>query len=635
MNTSIADHLWQSTVFAAVAALLTLVLRSNRARVRHALWLAASLKFLIPFSLFVTLGAQMHWRKAEVPTPSNFSLVMDQVSDPFNAFALPPVATVGRVQSSTPWPAILSAIWAFGFIAISGSWVIQLRRIRSVVRAGLPIALDIPIRAITSPTTLEPGVFGVFRPILLFPNGIVERLTPAQLESVIEHELYHVRHRDNLAAALHMFVETVFWFHPLVWWIGKRLVAERERACDEAVLLTGGAPQVYAEAILNVCRLYVESPLPCVAGITGSELKQRIETIVKNRTGDPLTRLKKLVLAGTGTAVLAAPIIIGIFNAPASLAQDTSQPVPRFEVASIKPCSLETAMVASGSAASSDRLSTGCAPLAWSDHTGLIQRAYTRFAEGRYHQFGLYAIEGAPDWVRTSFYAIDAKSERPQTTEMMQGPMMQKLLEDRFKLRIHRESREGPVYNLVATKAVKLPPFQAGTCVDLPPLLISPNPVPPDRGHFCRFQIDLGPAASIDAEGATVDGLTMLLDVVLDRHVVDRTGLAGRFSIHLDFAPTKGPASEQPSDRPSIFSALQEQLGLKLEPARGPRPLLVIDHIEKPTDNFAEPAKPQPPPAAPIAAKPAPRPPTAVADDKPLHFDAESIKRVNPSGEEW
>ena len=57
-----------------------------------------------------------------------------------------------------------------------------------------------------------------------------------QLEAVIAHELCHVRHRDNLIAAIHMFVETVFWFHPLVWWIGKRMVEERERACDEEVL---------------------------------------------------------------------------------------------------------------------------------------------------------------------------------------------------------------------------------------------------------------------------------------------------------------------------------------------------------------------------------------------------------------
>jgi beta-lactamase regulating signal transducer with metallopeptidase domain len=73
-------------------------------------------------------------------------------------------------------------------------------------------------------------------------------------------ELCHVRYRDNLTAAIHMFVETVFWFHPLVWWMGMRMVRERERACDEEVLRRGSEPRVYAEGILSVCELYVESP---------------------------------------------------------------------------------------------------------------------------------------------------------------------------------------------------------------------------------------------------------------------------------------------------------------------------------------------------------------------------------------
>ena len=80
--------------------------------------------------------------------------------------------------------------------------------------------------------------------------------------------------RDNLSASIHMIVEAVFGFHPLVWWIGVRLVDERERACDEDVLRLGNERHVYAEAILNVCKYYLESPLVCVSGITGSDLKE-------------------------------------------------------------------------------------------------------------------------------------------------------------------------------------------------------------------------------------------------------------------------------------------------------------------------------------------------------------------------
>src|SRR5438552_651971 len=83
-------------------------------------------------------------------------------------------------------------------------------------------------------------------------------LRPPQLEAVLAHELCHVRRRDNLVASIHMIVEAIFWFHPLVWWIGAKLVEERERACDEEVLRLGSEPRVYAEGIVNVCKLYRE-----------------------------------------------------------------------------------------------------------------------------------------------------------------------------------------------------------------------------------------------------------------------------------------------------------------------------------------------------------------------------------------
>ena len=129
---------------------------------------------------------------------------------------------------------------------------------------------------------------------------------------MLAHELCHVRRRDNFTAAIHMIVEAVFWFHPLVWWIGARLVEERERACDEEVLRLGNEPQVYAEGILNVCKLYVESPLVCVSGVTGSDLKKRMERIMKNQFGTALSVRKKLLLATAGVAVLAVPVVAGV-----------------------------------------------------------------------------------------------------------------------------------------------------------------------------------------------------------------------------------------------------------------------------------------------------------------------------------
>ena len=185
-------------------------------------------------------------------------------------------------------------------------------RIRAAIRASSLIDIPGSVEIRASPGLLEPGVVGFFRPILLLPAGIVERLTPLQLQAVLAHEMCHVRRRDNLTSAIHMMVEAVFWFHPFVWFIGARMVEERERACDEAVLSLGGEPRDYAEGILSVCKLYVESPLVCVSGVTGANLKRRIEAIIANRTGQRLNRVKKFVLACAGVAVLVGPVVLGL-----------------------------------------------------------------------------------------------------------------------------------------------------------------------------------------------------------------------------------------------------------------------------------------------------------------------------------
>src|SRR5262249_3347860 len=156
---------------------------------------------------------------------------------------------------------------------------------------------------------------------LLWPAGISDRLADAQLEAIVAHEVCHVRRRDNLAAAIHMAVEALFWFHPLVWWLGARLVDERENACDEPVLLIGGEPPAYAESILKTCQFYLESPLVCMSGVTGSDLKRRIERIMTQRLGRRLDWRRKALLASAGIAAVAGPIGFGVFTAPAIRAQ--------------------------------------------------------------------------------------------------------------------------------------------------------------------------------------------------------------------------------------------------------------------------------------------------------------------------
>ena len=156
----IANHLWQSTLFAGVAGLLTLILRRNPARVRHWIWVAASLKFLVPFSLLVALGSSLGWRTAPLsPTPSVFSTVADQVSEPFPPEAAASPSPLPTAPRTNRLPLTLWMAWAVGFAGIACAWWIRWRRITAVIRAGSPIELGFPVPAMSSSSFLEPGVF--------------------------------------------------------------------------------------------------------------------------------------------------------------------------------------------------------------------------------------------------------------------------------------------------------------------------------------------------------------------------------------------------------------------------------------------------------------------------------------------
>ena len=327
MLTGIANHLWQSTLFALVAILLSFALRKNQARTRHTIWMLASLKFLVPFSLLVSAGSHVP-RRTSAPVTQPASLVLEKISQPF------PNPTVAvTAHPATNWQALALALWLCGCGAVLGNWSIRWKRVRSAARLATRAKIDAPIEIKFSPALMEPGIFGILRPVLLLPQGIAERLTTQQFDAIIAHELCHVRRRDNLTSALHMLVEATFWFHPLVWWIGARLVEERENACDEEVLHLGKDPQVYAESILRVCQLYLESPLVCVSGITGADLKQRIEAIMTRGIGEKLGLGRKLMLAALAITAVVGPLAIGFLHAPPLRAQTllTGQPRLKFE----------------------------------------------------------------------------------------------------------------------------------------------------------------------------------------------------------------------------------------------------------------------------------------------------------------
>lgn len=279
-----------------------------------------------------------------------------------------------------------------------------------------------------------------------------------------------------------------------------------------------------------------------------------------------LTFAKKIALTVAGLAALVAPIAAGFLNAPLIRAQ---------------------------SAVAAGRLNTGCTALVDTDSTGLIQRAYVRFADGQPHRTGIVPITGGAAWIHSEFFDIDARAAGNPNEEMMQGPMLQVLLEDRVQLKVHRETREVPVYALTVVQGgSRLKSFEEGSCIPMP--LKVPLPALAPGQQYCKVRVGIQPPA-VDAQGSTLAEFSQLLDLVLDRPVIDKTGITGKFDIHLEFAINEATPRYLPggdlaqfadgaSDRamPSIFAALQ-QLGLKLEPTQGSRDFLVIDHVERPT----------------------------------------------------
>jgi TonB family protein len=185
--------------------------------------------------------------------------------------------------------------------------------LRRAERDPNPLTNDgIRIEIVRTDAPLEPGVVGLFRSVLLLPRGLENRLTTQQLGAILAHEICHVRRRDNLTATVHMLVEAIFWFYPLVWWIGARLIDERERACDEMVVACGHDPATYAEGILNVCEHYTGSPLRCAAGISGSDLNRRITQSMWYRGMNSLKLAKKFFLGAAGAATFASPLLAGL-----------------------------------------------------------------------------------------------------------------------------------------------------------------------------------------------------------------------------------------------------------------------------------------------------------------------------------
>lgn len=275
---------------------------------------------------------------------------------------------------------------------------------------------------------------------------------------------------------------------------------------------------------------------------------------------------------------LAALIGMALWTALAGQpqSQPTTASAPRFEVASIKLNKSGDLYQNPGLPTQGKRFAMTNMPLQF-----LVTLA-----------FGLKDSElsGAPSWLHTERYDVEAEAGTNISPEDLR-PEVQTLLEDRLQLKWHRATRTLPIYVLTVAEAGKL--HRTGD--DCGPLSDSPSPPPsfqPDRvpappcGYFFAFP------GHLRGQKLSPAGIADLLSAVTDRKVLDKTGLTGNFDVRLDYTPEQISATPPgvfypPIDPngPSLFSAVNEQLGLKLESQKGPVEIVVIDHVERPSEN--------------------------------------------------
>lgn len=460
-----------------------------------------------------------------------------------------------------------------------------------------------------SADVLTPFAVGLMRPCVIIPRGWDE-WDPGKRRAVLAHELAHLRRRDALILALARFAKCVFWFHPLAWYVARRLSNLAELACDAAALERVNDPGQYSRILLEfagaVNRSGTRVALPGLAMAASSNISRRIDHVFELCNSAP-RRLARpaIILALIGAPLVCAAATFGIGRqialpilpapqAPVPPAQRMARtpapsapapPKPKFEVASIrKGCDPRDPLQSS----SPGRLTLNCMSV-----KSLIQRAYDYgdSYDSGVPQLQMWTpIEGGPSWIDYSSklqFQIAATAADGASASVMNGPMLQSLLEDRFRLKIHRETRQVPVFALVVTKGgPKLQTSKSGDCVPY-----SPDVKRKSGEHFCdRVWLSGGlTGTTMSFRGASPTTFARDLSYRLSRPVIDKTGLTGTFNIDLEFQPDEDTPTLHSSPislgGTNIFTAVQEQLGLKLESTKGPGEFLVIDSVEMPAED--------------------------------------------------
>jgi bla regulator protein blaR1 len=311
----LVNHLWQATLFAGIAFAAAVVLHRAPARVRYTIWMLASLKFILPSALFVSLARLLGFDASafllSIAWASGNPLgLLHRQEQIFNV-----VGTSGAGFGSVH-PLLIGAsiVWLSGTLVFIAIWmkrqigfhrklreceeVTTGRELETLNKLKAKLGIQKEIKLIRSKEITEPGVWGIWRPVIVFSTKMSSQLTDSELETVFLHELAHILRWDNLFSTLQMMISSLFWFHPVVWWIDRRLLAERERACDDRVIECGGKSRIYAASLVKVLEFGLGFRMAGVSCAGGSDLKKRIDHITSQEKSRKLALIHWMILTG-------------------------------------------------------------------------------------------------------------------------------------------------------------------------------------------------------------------------------------------------------------------------------------------------------------------------------------------------
>lgn len=623
-----AAMLWQSAMLIAIVWAADLLLRRFAwPQFRYILWMLVFVKLLLPpgFALPTSITSSGITIVNKFLGHDNAQL--HHLSSNGQTVQLP-VATIQTNMPPSPsratdlslaWQTKLMLVWFAGVIVLA-LWLcrklLRLRVDRSL--SDLPEWLPEVLRECSSKLSMKhapaiaitsalkcPAVFGIFRPTILFPREGIESLDKKQVSNILLHELMHIKRGDLLFHAAQIALQILYWPNILLWLVRRPMHDLRELCCDAAVasVLRENTP-FYRQTLLDVARRLIAEPVNPGLGLLG--LLEQPHTIV--------TRLKYLekpygrqTLCKWLSAI--SILIMMIFVLPMSPMRAgtanqekpslevaglntllQNQEKPRFEVISIKPGDTK------GHLSDAKFLPGGRLKVINLHLHALI---------AQYYEMPYTQVVGGPKLIDGATWDIEARPEEGKYT-LKNGildpdlgkRMVQSMLEDRFKLKLHRETRILPGYELVIAKGgPKLTPPKDYPLNTLPPpsaggflSRTKDDPTKPGGAGMMpgflafrntsipRFAINLSTRLLIEGEKNRI-------------HIVDKTGMEGSYDIQLTWTPNRGGPSiasqhHAASDsETTIYDAIQEQLGLRLAPARLPVPVLVVDEAQMPATN--------------------------------------------------